>query len=110
MRPVVGDSEEREEVEESVVLVAQDTRCSPRRTGPAILAKVRPWLYWSLIVQACVKDAPSIPIKFPTLVHAEYEVHMLAGPICLVQNSFVVLLSCPEPLLDAEVQIELSTG
>jgi len=42
-RPVVDDTEERDEAGESDVLVAHETRYSPWRIGPAILIMVR-WI------------------------------------------------------------------
>jgi hypothetical protein len=58
---VTGDNEEREDVDDSVVLVAQDTRCSPRRTGPAILEEVRTGFYWGLILQYVWKTHLAYP-------------------------------------------------
>ena len=58
--------------------------------------------------QCWTLNIPCITIKFTTLVYAEDEVHLLARPIGLVQNAFVVALSRPQTLLHTQVQVELA--
>lgn len=64
IRPVAGESDERDDGAESVVRDAQETRCSPCRTGPAILINtchVKPRRH-------ILQTLPSIPVKLPALV------------------------------------------
>lgn len=104
------DVDARREDESALDLDAQDTLspfCSPWwcRTGPAILECT------ALLVQAvCASGTTSLPciaIKFAALVYAKDKIHLLAGAIGLIEDAFVVPLSCPQALLDTEIQVEL---
>ena len=93
------DKEEREEVLESVVLEAHETRCSPCNTGPDILRDKNN--------QGLMRKRHKhnyllgITIKFSALIDSKDEIHLRASTKSLIENAFVMPLSCPQPLLNA---------
>jgi hypothetical protein len=100
---VVGDCEERDDDDESV-RAAQEILCSPFRTGPAILEHKCNSTQGHERGEAYV---PSIPEEPAALVHAKYKVHFLGSSICLIKNTFIVLLRRPQIFPHAQIQIRL---
>ena len=91
---MAGENEERDDDVESVFREAHETWCSPCKTGPAILVQV---ILLFRLPSHCYRfqDLLGIPIKLPTLVDAENQVNLVTGSIRLIENAFIVLLSCP---------------
>ena len=51
---------------------------------------------------------PGVPVEFSTFVHPEYQVDVGASSVRLVKDDFVMPLSSPIALLNAEIQVVLT--
>lgn len=85
---------------------AHETRGSPRNTGPVILRRKK------LLVNLYNghndnEDILGISVELSAFIHTKDQIDLLACPVSLVENTLVVPLGCPQPLFNAQIQIEL---